>query len=231
MTLKDTTIQALIAAGAKRWTKGNHDRLYIKEAIADVIDLQYNTYKSGQISSAKLNGLKTANAAALRILDTITRAYIDMKTNALIIADCKEKNSEGWVNVTEIIENHIAEMEKAQDATPEQSTETATTATTDTTNSVAEATETVKEDNEMTLDKIKAMTQDELTNYTGCLEDGDGHTYLTLVIPVDGQKDIYIKSRVNEDDFTEADTPEYYATWERHLPGMLKELQAELAAR
>lgn len=47
-------------AGFKRWTKGGYDRLYID---ATACGLEYDTYKSGNISSATFNGEAISNAA------------------------------------------------------------------------------------------------------------------------------------------------------------------------
>lgn len=71
-------IAALENAGVKRWSKGGHDRLYIK-ATSIGADLDY--YKSGNISSAYWFGEKVSNADGGRL--RWANIYIDAKTGKL----------------------------------------------------------------------------------------------------------------------------------------------------
>ena len=72
-------IKALESKGFHRWTKGDYDRLY---ANAEDFGLYTESYNSGNIRYAELNGVKISNAAAGRILSA--KIYIDVKTDKLI---------------------------------------------------------------------------------------------------------------------------------------------------
>lgn len=71
-------ISALEKIGCKRWTKGNHDRIYIS---AKVLGLSCKYYNSGNISYAELNGERTSNSYARKLHDANT--YIDVKTGKI----------------------------------------------------------------------------------------------------------------------------------------------------
>ena len=83
MKLTETTIQNLIAKGATRWTKGDHDRLYLNAAANEIVGLETTHYKSGSISSATLKGESISNNRAGKISDIICSAYIDLTTGKL----------------------------------------------------------------------------------------------------------------------------------------------------
>jgi hypothetical protein len=83
MKLTETTIQNLIAKGASRWTKGDHDRLYLNAAANEIVGLEIEYYKSGSISSATLKGESISNNRAGKISDIICSAYIDLTTGKL----------------------------------------------------------------------------------------------------------------------------------------------------
>lgn len=73
--LNDKMIKKLEDAGFKRWTKGDYDRLYID---ATACGLEYDTYKSGNISSATFNGESISNARAGRM--KAMKMYVDIAT-------------------------------------------------------------------------------------------------------------------------------------------------------
>lgn len=77
--MTEKMIKALESKGFHRWTKGDYDRLY---ANAEDFGLYTETYNSGNIKYAELNGVKISNAAAGRILSA--KIYIDIKTDKLI---------------------------------------------------------------------------------------------------------------------------------------------------
>lgn len=72
---KEEMIERLIRHGFSRWTKGTMDRMYIN---ADKLGLEYTTYNTGNISSAKLDGEKISNSKAYRLLGAKT--YLDLHT-------------------------------------------------------------------------------------------------------------------------------------------------------
>lgn len=77
--MTENMIKALESKGFHRWTKGDYDRLY---ANAEDFGLYTESYNSGNIRYAELNGVKISNAAAGRILSA--KIYIDVKTDKLI---------------------------------------------------------------------------------------------------------------------------------------------------
>lgn len=77
--MTENMIKALESKGFHRWTKGDYDRLY---ANAEDFGLYTESYNSGNIRYAELNGVKISNAAAGRILSA--KIYIDIKTDKLI---------------------------------------------------------------------------------------------------------------------------------------------------
>ncbi len=79
--MNEKMIKALESKGFHRWTKGDYDRLY---ANAEDFGLYTETYNSGNIRYAELNGVKISNAAAGRIL--AAKIYIDVKTGELVVS-------------------------------------------------------------------------------------------------------------------------------------------------
>lgn len=74
----EQVIEKLMEMGASRWTKGGHDRLYLNGAVSDLIGLKIECYKSGNISSATLNGEKISNSKAGKILYGFSGTYLDL---------------------------------------------------------------------------------------------------------------------------------------------------------
>ena len=79
--MTEKMIKALESKGFHRWTKGDYDRLY---ANAEDFGLYTESYNSGNIRYAELNGVKISNAAAGRIL--AAKIYIDVKTGELVVS-------------------------------------------------------------------------------------------------------------------------------------------------
>lgn len=79
--MTENMIKALESKGFHRWTKGDYDRLY---ANAEDFGLYTESYNSGNIRYAELNGVKISNAAAGRILSA--KIYIDVKTGELVVS-------------------------------------------------------------------------------------------------------------------------------------------------
>lgn len=79
---QDTIIDyRLVERGARRWTKYGKDRLYITEQL---IGLEVDRYKSGNISYAELNGEKISNSHAAQLVEAISRAYIDCTNGSVV---------------------------------------------------------------------------------------------------------------------------------------------------
>ena len=61
------------------WEKANRKRAYISdEGIKKALNLEVAYYKTGNISSAKMDGEKISNSEAFRILLRFSDAYYDM---------------------------------------------------------------------------------------------------------------------------------------------------------
>lgn len=76
--LDERQIEALENAGARRWTKGDHDRLYIN---AEELGLEYERYNTGNVRSATWCGNRISNADARRLM--AGKAYVDVATGEL----------------------------------------------------------------------------------------------------------------------------------------------------
>lgn len=75
-------IKALEKKGFNRWTKGDMDRLYFDIKKSGYLDVDY--YKSGNVSSAYLNGERISNAEAYRLMSV--KCFIDLKNgNKLVV--------------------------------------------------------------------------------------------------------------------------------------------------
>ena len=113
--MTEKMIKALESKGFHRWTKGDYDRLY---ANAEDFGLYTESYNSGSIRYAELNGVKISNAAAGRILSA--KIYIDIKTDKLITsritADADEIVEAVKAAIEEAKAEAEAETEKAEEA-------------------------------------------------------------------------------------------------------------------
>ena len=75
-------IEELENKGFNRWTKGAMDRLYFNVEKSEYLDVDY--YKSGNVSSAYLEGERISNAEAYRIMSV--KCFIDLKKdNELVV--------------------------------------------------------------------------------------------------------------------------------------------------
>ena len=70
-------IEELENKGFNHWTKGAMDRLYFNVEKSEYLDVDY--YKSGNVSSAYLEGERISNAEAYRIMSV--KCFIDLKNN------------------------------------------------------------------------------------------------------------------------------------------------------
>lgn len=77
-------IDTLLTAGANRWQKGGHDRLYLRNAGAALGFVVNGYYKSsGRINGAELDGESISNSYATEILNDLDGMYIDLHTMKL----------------------------------------------------------------------------------------------------------------------------------------------------
>ena len=77
--LTNETIKALEDKGFSRWTKGTMDRLYIKPTY---IGLELTYYKTGNVSSASINGKSISNSRGRAMQSA--KCYIDIKTGKCV---------------------------------------------------------------------------------------------------------------------------------------------------
>jgi len=71
--MDEKKIEKLIEKGAKRWTKGGFDRLYVD---AELLGLDLDYYKSGNISSATWKGEAISNSEAGRL--GVTKIWLEI---------------------------------------------------------------------------------------------------------------------------------------------------------
>ena len=75
-------IEELENKGFNRWTKGDMDRLYFNIEKSEYFEVEY--YKSGNVSSAYLEGERISNAEAYRLMSV--KCFIDLKNdNELVV--------------------------------------------------------------------------------------------------------------------------------------------------
>lgn len=106
MKLTDTVIKALTDAGAKRWTKGAYDRIYVTAENVGLTCVRYNT---GNVFSATLNGEKISNTTARQLL--APTCYIDVNTGALKLNYASVRECNMLKDLVEEFLNKISEEE------------------------------------------------------------------------------------------------------------------------
>lgn len=87
--MSDERIAKLEAAGARRWTKYDKDRMYIDVTLLGA-DIDY--YKSGNISSAYWHGERVSNANGGRLL--ASKVYVDVADGSIhVSSDFRDEGS------------------------------------------------------------------------------------------------------------------------------------------
>src|SRR5690606_23290277 len=61
--------------GGRRWTKAGHNRIYLNN-LAELYGLRYDTYKTGNICWATVDGERISNNSARKILFTLNNAKV-----------------------------------------------------------------------------------------------------------------------------------------------------------
>lgn len=120
-------VEVLKEMGANEWRKGGYNRLYLNGAVDELIGLETECYKSGNIKSAYLKGNEISNSEAKRIIFHTCKAFVDLDTMELVTS------SKLLVSAVEEKEAEIAEEEAAEEAVEENEAaveETAEEATT-----------------------------------------------------------------------------------------------------
>ncbi|KMJ46699.1 hypothetical protein AB204_02465 [Xenorhabdus khoisanae] len=76
----NNTEKKLLSMGFKAWERNGHRRIYINiERFEEVFGLKVSFYKTGNISSAKLNGEKISNSKACELIPL--KAFYDCVNN------------------------------------------------------------------------------------------------------------------------------------------------------
>ncbi|WP_030506388.1 helix-turn-helix domain-containing protein [Microbispora rosea] len=78
------TIDTITAIGGSRWTKGGKDRIYIN-GWTKYLGLEIEHYRSGNISSATLNGESISNSEAYRLASAVYKVYFDVTDGKVYI--------------------------------------------------------------------------------------------------------------------------------------------------
>lgn len=164
MKMTETMIKKLEAKGFKRWTKGEHDRLY---ANVEDFGLELHHYNSGNISSATLNGEKISNSYGAEIKRN-TSIYLNVNDGELYLTD--RANDEIVANVKAAIaeaEEEAAAEEATQE--PAETENTAAEAKTNLTGTPAQiaAAQKIIEDQKIFVEKKIQKTQEKIIKNAG----------------------------------------------------------------
>lgn len=164
MKMTETMIKKLEAKGFKRWTKGEHDRLY---ANVEDFGLELHHYNSGNISGATLNGEKISNSYGAEIKRN-TSIYLNVNGGELYLTD--RANDEIVANVKAAIaeaEEEVAAEEATQE--PAETKNTVAEAKTNLTGTPAQiaAAQKIIEDQKIFVEKKIQKTQEKIIKNAG----------------------------------------------------------------
>lgn len=164
MKMTETMIKKLEAKGFKRWTKGEHDRLY---ANVENFGLELHHYNSGNISGATLNGEKISNSYGAEIKRN-TSIYLNVNDGELYLTD--RANDEIVANVKAAIaaaeEEAAAEEATQEPAKTENAAAEAKTNLTGTPAQIAAA-QKIIEDQKIFVEKKIQKTQEKIIKNAG----------------------------------------------------------------
>lgn len=164
MKMTETMIKKLEAKGFKRWTKGEHDRMY---ANVENFGLELHHYNSGNISGATLNGEKISNSYGAEIKRN-TSIYLNVNDGELYLTD--RANDEIVANVKAAIaeaeEEAVAEEATQEPAETENAAAEAKTNLTGTPAQIAAA-QKIIEDQKIFVEKKIQKTQEKIIKNAG----------------------------------------------------------------
>lgn len=86
-TAKELFVEKLLAAGANRWQKYGHDRIYVS-GCESVFGIELRRFNTGNISYCELNGEEISNNRARKYVSVIENGYIDLKDMKLYARNC-----------------------------------------------------------------------------------------------------------------------------------------------
>ncbi|WP_148334113.1 hypothetical protein [Anaerococcus senegalensis] len=87
-------IEKLIKMGAKRWTMLDMDRLYLNNAGIKLSNIYCKYRHTGSIEEAFVNGVSVSNNKARKMKNKVGDAYIDLKTDELIMETKYEEDED-----------------------------------------------------------------------------------------------------------------------------------------
>ncbi|XWJ90307.1 hypothetical protein ACRARH_26040 [Phytobacter ursingii] len=91
---KKISLNTLTALGGREWIKNDLHRIYFNfEALCKLVGFEYTTYKTGNISSAQLNGVQISNSAASDIRANLAVAKFWFDVNESIFSSQYMKES------------------------------------------------------------------------------------------------------------------------------------------
>lgn len=80
------TAEQIIGIGGNEWIRNGRHRVYLPDsAILDILGLEIDYYKSGNIGSATRNGQPISNSEAGRLSNAIDKVYWDSTSSGIII--------------------------------------------------------------------------------------------------------------------------------------------------
>ncbi len=113
------TATQIIRIGGREWTKPGLHRVYINRDIwTNLIGLETNNYKSGNISAATLDGEPISNSRASKILQTVSGVWLDCETGRIHVRYTPGSRDD----VPAWIQDGIAERVAATEPAPVQLT-------------------------------------------------------------------------------------------------------------
>jgi len=86
-TLTTTKLEKALKIGGSEWEAyGKHRVYFSKEVLLSLYGLEYSTYKSGSVASAKLDGEKISNGQAQDIVNAcrMGKAFYDVKEDKVV---------------------------------------------------------------------------------------------------------------------------------------------------
>jgi hypothetical protein len=106
-------VEKLVAAGGKEWRKGDMHRVYFND-LAQRVGLEYETYKTGNVKWAKINGTYTSNSHARGIINQLTygKFWWDVPTQKFMARDIDPKYIE--TITASIMEQVVSEQQEQE---------------------------------------------------------------------------------------------------------------------
>ena len=96
LALRQAWLEArLIQAGGRRWTKAGHNRIYFNN-LAERYGMQFDTYNTGNICWATVDGERISNNSARQILSMLSaaRVWYDCNTGRIEARGLSERAHE-----------------------------------------------------------------------------------------------------------------------------------------